>query len=233
MARSVGAGIFQRRLLRNSGIGETYARRASGIRARPAAEHQDEIMPHTHFDIADAARQEMVHEGFDPNFAPGTDEQIAEIRSRKLQGNGAGIRDLRGLLWSSIDNDTSRDLDQVEYVERVDGGMRLLVGIADVDSAVDRRSPIDSHAESQTTSVYTGVRTFPMLPEALSTDLTSLNENGDKLAVIIESVVAADGAVKEFSIYRGLVRNKAQLTYGAAGAWLEGNGPAPQKVAES
>src|SRR5260370_15582719 len=136
---------------------------------------------HIDFDLAAAAREEMIHEGFDPDFPPGTDAQIAELKSRAAIKPDAGVRDLRNLLWSSIDNDTSRDLDQIEVAERVEGGIRVLVGIADVDSAVGLRSPVDQHASSQTTTVYTGVKTFPMLPEDLSTDLTSLNENADRL----------------------------------------------------
>ncbi len=134
----------------------------------------------------------------------------------------AACADLRNLLWSSIDNDTSRDLDQIEVAERVPGGIRVMVGIADVDSGVAINSPIDQHASSQTTSVYTAVRTFPMLPEELSTDLTSLNEDGDRLAIVIEFVVGSEGAVGSESIYRALVRNRAQLTYNGVGPWLEG-----------
>ncbi len=115
----------------------------------------------------------------------------------------------------------------------VDGGIRLLVAIADVDSDVPAGSPADLHAATETTSVYAGVRTFPMVPEALSTDLTSLNENADRLAMIIEMVVAADGSVGSGSIYRALVRNHAQLTYNGVGAWLEGTRQAPGKVAAS
>ena len=116
------------------------------------------------------------------------------------------MRDLRELLWSSIDNDTSRDLDQIEIAETVAGGVRVLVGIADVDTDVTPGSAIDRHAESQTTTVYTAVRTFPMLPEELSTDLTSLGENRDRLAVIIEMVVDRDGLVVSSDVYRALVR---------------------------
>lgn len=134
-------------------------------------------------------------------------------------------RDLRSLPWSSIDNDTSRDLDQAEVAERVSGGIRIMVAVADVDSEVAIGTPIDQHAASETTSVYTGIRTFPMLPEKLSTDVTSLNQGADRLAVVIEMVVSADGAVSSESIYRALVRNQAQLTYNAVGAWLEGRGP--------
>jgi VacB/RNase II family 3'-5' exoribonuclease len=189
-------------------------------------------MPQSGFDLNAAAHEEMIHEGFSPDFPTGTDEQIAQIRARRNDA-GAGVRDLRGMLWSSIDNDTSRDLDQIEVAERVAGGIRVLVGIADVDGAVAVDTPIDQHAASQTTSVYTAVRTFPMLPEALSTDLTSLNENADRSAIVMEYVVAADGAIGGTEVYRAQVRNKAQLTYSGVGPWLEGRGSAPTKVAAS
>jgi VacB/RNase II family 3'-5' exoribonuclease len=188
-------------------------------------------MPHINFDLAGAARQEMVHEGFDPDFPPGTGEQIAALRNAKPTGGDA--RDLRHLLWSSIDNDSSRDLDQIEAAERVAGGIRVFVGVADVDSGVAVESPIDKHAASQTTSVYTGVKTFPMLPEELSTDMTSLNENGDRLAIVIEFVAGGDGNILGGTIYRALVRNQAQLTYNGVGPWLEGSAKAPDKVAAS
>ncbi len=185
------------------------------------------------FDLVAAARQEMIHEGFQLDFAPGTDEQVAALKSQPAPHDGHEVRDLRNLLWSSIDNDTSRDLDQIEVAERVDGGIRVLVGIADVDSDVPIGSPIDEHASSQTTTVYTGVKTFPMLPEALSTGLTSLNENADRLAIVIELVVRPDGCLNGSDIYRALVRNRAQLAYNAVGAWLEGTGEAPSKLAAS
>ncbi|QOY86624.1 RNB domain-containing ribonuclease [Paludibaculum fermentans] len=182
------------------------------------------------FDLAAAARQEMVHEGFDPDFPPGTDAQLAAVKARPAPAAMNGIRDLRHLQWSSIDNDTSRDLDQLEVAERVQAGIRVLIAIADVDSAVSSGTPIDGHAASQTTSVYTGIKTFPMLPEELSTDLTSLNEASDRLAMIVEMVVAGDGAIASSDIYRALVRNRAQLTYNAVGPWLEGTAGAPPKV---
>ena len=185
------------------------------------------------FDLAAAARQEMIHEEFTPDFAPGTDAQVADLKSRRTPTPDGSVRDLRTLLWSSIDNDTSRDLDQIEVAERVDGGIRVLVGVADVDADVPVGSPIDQHAASQTTTVYTGVKTFPMLPEELSTDLTSLNENVDRLAMVVEMVVGADGNISKTSIYRAVVRNHAQLTYNAVGAWLEGSADAPPKVGAS
>jgi exoribonuclease-2 len=184
-----------------------------------------------HFDLAAAAREEMIHDGFTPDFAPGAIEQVAAIRSRGASGDGA--RDLRGLPWSSIDNDSSRDLDQIECAERIEDGIRVLVGIADVDAAVSVGTPIDRHAGSQTTSVYTAVKIFPMLPEELSTDLTSLNENEDRAAVVIELVVTGDGSVIDSRIYRAMVRNKAQLAYSRVGPWLEGTAAPDAKVAAS
>ena len=190
-------------------------------------------MPDTGFDLIALARREMIDEGFDPDFPPGVDEQLASIKAKAQPAADGGVRDLRDLLWSSIDNDTSRDLDQIEFTERVNGGIRVLIAVADVDSDVPIASPIDRHAAAQTTSVYTGIRTFPMLPEELSTDLTSLNEDADRLAVVVEMVVTADGATSSTSIYRALVRNHAQLTYNAVGQWLEGTSGAPAKVSAS
>ncbi len=176
--------------------------------------------------------------GFPPGFPPEVDRQLAELSAHPpsvAPADGSrGIRDLRQRFWSSIDNDTSRDLDQLEVAESLAGGeTRVLIAIADVDSYVPKHSPIDAHAAAQTTTVYTGVRNFPMLPEALSTGATSLLEDADKLAIVIEFVVSADGSVHSGTVYRAVVRNNAQLTYDAVGAWLEHKGPAPPKVAAS
>ncbi len=190
-------------------------------------------MNHNGFDLAAAARQTMIDNGFSPDFPPAVEQQMAALRSQPPAKPGTDVRDLRHLLWSSIDNDTSRDLDQAEVAERVAEGIRVLVAVADVDVDVPAGTPIDQHAASETTSVYTGVRTFPMLPEELSTGLTSLNENEDRLAIVIEIVVAQDGSVTSGSVYRALVRNQAQLTYNGVGAWLEGKSSAPAKVAAS
>ncbi len=183
------------------------------------------------FDLAGAAREEMIQDGFSPDFAPGTSEQIAAIRNRAVSSLSNDAHDLRSLLWSSIDNDSSRDLDQIEVAERVPDGIRVLVGIADVDSAVTVGSVIDGHAASQTTTVYTAVKIFPMLPEELSTDLTSLVEQQDRAAVVIELVIGQDGSIVSSDIYRALVRNQAQLTYNRVGSWLEGTGAPDPKVA--
>ena len=173
----------------------------------------------------------MLEAGFHPDFPP---EVLREIQSLKtvtpqISGN---VRDLRSLLWSSIDNDSSRDLDQVEYVEKLpDGTTRLLVGIADVDSSVPKGSATDQHAASETTSVYTGVATFPMLPEALSTDLTSLRDAQERLSIIIELHVTDSGEVKNHTGYPAWLRNRAKLAYSSTGAWLEGRGPIPPAIA--
>jgi VacB/RNase II family 3'-5' exoribonuclease len=186
-------------------------------------------MPNNGFDLVAAARREMIENGFNPDFPPATAAQLASIHPQP----GDNLRDLTALLWSSIDNDDSRDLDQIEWAERVPEGIRILVGIADVDCAVARETPIDRYASQETTTVYAGVHTFPMLPERLSTDLTSLNEGQDRAAVVIDIVVKPEGCCGTTSIYRARVRNRAQLTYNAVGAWLAGSAAPPPKVAAS
>lgn len=187
----------------------------------------------SHFDLQAAAKQIMLENGFEPDFPPEVAKQLAQIKSAAAPSS-SGVRDLRHLLWSSIDNDTSRDLDQIEYAEKLaDGTTKIMVGIADVDAFVQKDTPIDRHAGKETTTVYTGVRNFPMLPEELSTGATSLLEVDGKLSVVTEFTVDSGGNVQKHDIYRALVVNKAQLTYNAVGAWLEGTGPAPAKVAAS
>jgi exoribonuclease-2 len=188
-----------------------------------------------HFDLQAIAKQIMLEHGFEPDFPPGVPQQLAELKTHPPQATpDSDIRDLRQLLWSSIDNGTSRDLDQIEVAERLSSGeIRVLVGIADVDAFVSKQSPIDEHAAKETTTVYTGIGNFPMLPEDLSTGTSSLLENGDKLSVVIEFTVTADGGVTSSDVYRAIVRNQAQLAYDSVGAWLEGTGPAPAKVAAS
>ena len=141
---------------------------------------------------------------------------------------GPGIRDLRALLWASIDNDDSRDLDQLSVAEPFgSGAVRLLVAIADVDAIVHRGSPIDDHARSNTTSVYTAPQIFPMLPEKLSTDLTSLAEDAGSPRPRHRHDGRPDGAVGASDVYRAQVRNQAKLAYHEVGAWLAGEGRAP------
>ena len=187
-----------------------------------------------HFNLAAAAHATMIEHGFQPDFPAGTDGELAAINSAPAPQPAAGIVDLRNLLWSSIDNDTSKDLDQIEWAERLaDGRIRVLVGVADVDARVAKGSIIDTHAQSETTSVYTGVKVFPMLPVELSEGATSLNENEDRIAIVTEYAVDSSGATSDEKAYRALVRNRAQLAYPSIGAWLEGNAPAPEKVAAS
>ncbi len=188
-----------------------------------------------HIDLQAAAKQTMLEYGFEPDFPQAVQQQLANLKADPTPIVSTGkIRDLRSLLWSSIDNDTSRDLDQIEVTERLaNGGTKVLVGIADVDEFVSKASPIDDYAGKQTTSVYTGLRIFPMLPEELSTGTTSLLENEDRLSVVIEFAVGRDGEVTASDVYRAVVRNKAQLTYNAVGGWLGGESAAPEKVAGS
>jgi VacB/RNase II family 3'-5' exoribonuclease len=186
-------------------------------------------------DLQAMATQVMLQRGFEPEFPPGVQQQLGELKAHPPQAApDANLRDLRNLLWSSIDNDTSRDLDQIEVAEALpNGDTRVLVGIADVDAFVPRGSAIDAHAAKETTTVYTGVRIFPMLPEALSTDASSLEERGDRLSLVVEFVAGKDGSVLSGNVYRAIVRNKAQLAYNAVGAWLENTAAPPAKVAAS
>jgi VacB/RNase II family 3'-5' exoribonuclease len=184
------------------------------------------------FDLPASAYAEMMRQGFKPDFPDGTEAQIEQIRS-SVNGSHDGLPDLRDLLWSSIDNDTSRDLDQIEVAERVDGGVRVRVGVADVSASVKKNTPIDQHAAFQTKTVYTGVRNFPMLPNELSTDLTSLNENVDRSAMVVEFVVDPQGRRSQPSIFEAMARNKAQLAYSRVGPWLEGKADPDMKIAGS
>jgi VacB/RNase II family 3'-5' exoribonuclease len=188
----------------------------------------------THFDLQAAAKRLMLENGFAPDFGPEVQQQLAQVKSRPPQSAPANVRDLRNLLWSSIDNDTSRDLDQIEYAEKQrDGTTKVMVGIADVDSFVPKGTPIDAHAARETCTVYTGVRNFPMIPEELSNGTTSLLEVDGKLSMVTEFIVDGNGEVTTQQIYPAIVTNKAQLAYPSVGAWLEGRGPAPAKVAAS
>lgn len=184
-----------------------------------------------HFDLSAAARRSMIAHGFEPEFSPAAVQQTEQLRQHPPEF-AQSAADLRGLLWSSIDNDTSRDLDQIEVVEPLaDGGHRVLVGIADVDAFVPKGSPIDQHALRETTTVYTGVKIFSMLPEELSTGWTSLLEEQDRAAVVVEFKVDTLGHIDGSDVYRARVRNKAPLAYPSVGAWLAGDAKAPAKVA--
>jgi VacB/RNase II family 3'-5' exoribonuclease len=141
------------------------------------------------------------------------------------------VRDLRSLPWCSIDNDDSEDLDQLSAAQTVPGGeLKILVAVADVDSIVNKQSVFEDHAKHNTTSVYTSALIFPMLPERLSTDLTSLKFNEDRPSIVVEFIVADDGSIKNSDIYPAVVFNKAKLAYNSTNAWLEGNGTIPRAI---
>ena len=185
-----------------------------------------------HIDLEAIARRSMVEAGFEPVLSDAVRKEIEAItEDPPADTKSPSIRDLRQLLWSSIDDRKSRDLDQLEYAEELPGGeTRMLIAIADVDAFVPKGSAIDEHAARNTTSVYTGVKTFPMLPEELSTDLTSLNPDQDRLAIVTELVVAPDGTVKSTDIFRARVHSKAKLSYESTGDWLDGKAGGPEKV---
>jgi exoribonuclease R len=178
--------------------------------------------------LEQAAHRLMIDNGFRPAFPPPV---RAEVAAQPEALPPAAVHDLRGLGWCSIDNRESRDLDQVEVVEELEGGvLRVRVGIADVDTRVARASATDEHAAHNTTSVYVGITVFPMLPERLSTDLSSLNEDEDRLAVVVELDVDPQGKVGREDVYRALVRNHAKLDYETVGGWLEGTLPPPPEL---
>jgi len=173
----------------------------------------------------------MRERGLDPDFSQEELAEAAAVQSAATTTEEP-VRDQRALLWCSIDNDDSRDLDQLSVGEALAGGdVRVLVAIADVDAVVFKGSLIDRHAAVNTTSVYTPGAIFPMLPERLSTDLTSLAPGEDRLSVVVEFVVAPDGTLKSSDIYGSRVRNHAKLAYNSVDAWLTGRGPLPDPAA--
>jgi VacB/RNase II family 3'-5' exoribonuclease len=179
------------------------------------------------FDLVARADKELLAAGFTPVFEPEVIEQLGLLSTRKISESDGPIQDLRDLLWSSIDNRESQDLDQVEYAEQLPGGeIRLIIGIADVDSMVPKNSAIDLHAQRNTTTVYTGVVTYPMLPEELSYDLTSLLPEKDRLAMCMELTLDRTGNVLKSDAFRAIIRNKAKLDYNSIGQWLDHGEPA-------
>ena len=188
----------------------------------------------SHLDLQATAKEIMQQHGFEPDFPAPVQAQLLSLGKQSVVSPPRDVRDMRNLLWSSIDNDTSRDLDQIEVAERSSNGeVKVMIGIAEIDAFVPKLTPVDQHAARETTTVYTGIRNFPMLPEELSTGITSLLENQDRLGIVIEFVVDSAGNLKSSGVYRALVRNKAQLQYNSVGAWLEGTAAPPPKVAAS
>jgi exoribonuclease-2 len=177
------------------------------------------------------ARKVMLEKGLLPDFSVEALSELAGIQSPPTI-DGEPVRDRRDLLWASIDNDDSRDLDQLTVAEAMpDDQVKILVAVADVDAIVKNGSAIDDHARHNTTSVYTAPTIFPMLPEKLSTHLTSLNFNEDRLSIVVEMVIGSDGSLQDSDIYRALVRNQAKLAYNSVAAWLEGKGVVPEAIA--
>lgn len=172
----------------------------------------------------------MLQRGLLPDFSADVTAETSSI-AKAAAASDPSLKDLRGLLWASIDNDDSLDLDQLSVAEQLpDGAAKILVAIADVDAIVRKGSAIDGHAATNTTSVYTAAEIFPMLPERLSTDLTSLADGKERLAIVIEMIVGADGAVGKSDIYPAVVVNRAKLAYNSVAAWLDGNSPAPAPI---
>ena len=187
---------------------------------------------HSHRDLLKKiAHRVMLERGLLPDFSAAALAELSRFQGPAAAGS-ASVRDLRGLLWASIDNDDSRDLDQLTVAETPPGDkVKILVAVADVDSLVNNGSAIDEHARHNTTSVYTAAETFPMLPEKLSTGLTSLNFNEDRLAIIVEMSIDADGTLRDSDVYRARVTNHAKLAYNSVAAWLDGGGSRPYAIA--
>jgi exoribonuclease-2 len=178
------------------------------------------------------AQRAMTNRGFLPEFSPTELAEVTGIAGPAGVPSGASVHDLRQPLWLSIDNDDSLDLDQLSVAESLpDDRVKVLIAIADVDALVTKGGPSDAHAQHNTTSVYTVAKVFSMLHERLSTDLTSLGEDKDRLAIVVEMVVDAEGAVAASDVYRAAVRNHAKLAYSSVAAWLAGRGAAPPRVA--
>ena len=176
------------------------------------------------------ANRAMLERGLLPEFSAGALAEVGTIKGPAAI-DSEPILDRKDLLWASIDNDDSLDLDQLTVAEAMPGGkVKIMVAVADVDSLVKEGSAIDEHARNNTTSVYTAARIFPMLPEKLSTDFTSLNLNEERLALVVEMEVDADGSLLDSEVYRARVRNHAKLAYNSIAAWLNGNGIEPEAV---
>jgi exoribonuclease II len=187
---------------------------------------------HQRSDLVRIAISAMTERGLQPEFSESVKHQLAKISGAVLEVD-ADIKDLTGLLWCSIDNDDSLDLDQLTVGEELGNGrVKMLVAIADVDALVKKSTPIDDHARTNTTSVYTSARVFPMLPDRLCTDLTSLNPHEDRLVLVTEMVFNADATLGSTTLYRAKVRNQAKLAYDAVSAWIESDAPLPKAAAE-
>ena len=182
-------------------------------------------------DLKRIAHQAMLDRGLLPDFSAAALAQVGAI-DRPATRSETTVSDLSGLLWASIDNDDSRDLDQLSVAQPLSGGeVKILVAVADVDAVVKIGTPIDDHARANTTSVYTAAQVFPMLPEKLSTNLTSLADGQERIAVVIEMTFDAAGTLTHSDVYQAKVHNRAKLAYNSVAAWLDGKGPMPAPIA--
>ena len=185
-----------------------------------------------HLDLSALAHQAMIDAGFTPDMPPSALAELHQLESTGHAAPGGEIRDLRELKWSSIDNETSKDLDQVEYAENLSSDdIRVMVGIADVDALVPKGGAIDAHAADNSTSVYTGFKTFAMLPQELSEDMTSLVGGADRASIVVELVVNTVGEARTVGVYAARLHNYAKLSYDSVGAWLDNNGNPPREIA--
>lgn len=181
-------------------------------------------------DLTTLAKQTMIERHLLPDFPPSAIEEVNQMTA-PARPSSPEVKDMRQLLWFSLDNDDSRDLDQITYAEMLGNDLfKIYIAIADVDSLVKKDSAVDAYAQQNTTSVYTPTKIFPMLPEKLSTHLTSLNEKEDRLAIIMEAEIDLQGALKNYTLYRGYVRNQAKLAYNSVSAWLDGIDPIPDPI---
>lgn len=197
-------------------------------------DHKSILMTETSpIDLTDLARQSMIEYGLLPDFPLLVAEELKSITA-PAKPNSVMVKDMRNLLWFSLDNDDSRDLDQLTYAETTESGFsKIYVAIADVDSLVKKNSAIDAFAEGNTTSIYTPTKIFTMLPEKLSTDFTSLNPNEDRLAVVVEVEVTPEGEHGQYAIHLAYVRNYAKLAYNATSDWLDGKQQVPDVIKEN
>src|SRR5215472_3524974 len=182
-------------------------------------------------DLKKIAHDAMLQHDLEPDFPPAALAQLQTITGAP-SATGAGVRDLRSLLWCSIDNDDSQDIDQLSVAQPLAGGtVRILIAIADVEISIPIGSPLDRHASTNTTSVYTAAEIFPMFPARLSSDLTCLPADADRVSVVIDMSITPDGTVGASDVYRAAVRNRAKLAYNGVAAWLDGKAPPPAPVA--
>jgi len=217
---------------------ENYSRSPAGGKARSNYSKyrgqsrrypQKTYNPDEPVDLKQIARNAMQKYGFTPDFTPEIMKKANNLDGRIVEAQ-KNIENLTHLLWSSIDNIDTEDLDQIEYCEKRNENIHIKVGIADVDAYVKKDSLLDRHAQKNTTSVYTGVQIYPMFPDNLSKNLTSLPVHKDRLAIVAEFDVLPGGKVKPGKVYRALVKNKAKLVYEQVGAWLEAKGPIPKQI---